>query len=369
MAALIGHQGILRELRALAAAGDPPHALLFVGPDGSGRTALALEYARLLNCERLHPPATAGASLFGDDALSELRTAPSTDAEPCGECRPCRLIAEGAHPDIITLGPGDTLCRPRDGESHPKHPDSRDIRICQVRGLIDLVAKYPFEAQYRMVIIDPADRLYREGQAAHTILKTLEEPPGHSVFCLVTAAPEGLLETIRSRCRRIDVHPVPRAEIEAGLIERGVEPRLAARCAEAARGRPGRAIQFAAEPDLIDARGRLLERCARIAGEGTGERFRYAGTLAEEWRKDRAAVLNEVDVWEAFWEQRLRDGASEGASQDDLRGALDALKAISQAREDLTVNVIPRTAFELMLLSFPRVTLGVRREEEPAAYA
>ena len=369
MTALIGHEAILRELRVLAASEEPPHALLFVGPDGSGRTALALEYALLLNCERLHPPATAGASLFGDDTLSDLRSGSASDADPCGECRPCRLIAEGAHPDIITLGPGDTLCRPRDGESHPKHPDSRDIRICQVRGLIDLVAKYPFEAQYRMVIIDPADRLYREGAAAHTILKTLEEPPGHTAFCLITAAPEALLETIRSRCRRIDVHPVPRAEIEAGLIERGVEPRLAARCAEAARGRPGRAIQFAAEPDLIDQRGRLLERCARIAGESTGERFRYAATLAEEWRKDRAAVLNEIDVWEAFWEQRLRDGASEGANDDDLRAALEAMKAISRVREDLTVNVIPRTAFELMLLSFPRVTLGVRREEEPAAYA
>jgi len=366
---LIGHGAILRELRVLAASEEPPHALLFVGPDGSGRTALALEYARLLNCERLNPPVTAGASLFGDDALASLQTGSRDDAEPCGECRPCRLIGEGAHPDVITLGPGDTLCRPRDGESHPKHPDSRDIRICQVRGLIDLVAKYPFEARYRMVIIDPADRLYREGQAAHTILKTLEEPPGHSIFCLVTAAPEGLLETIRSRCRRIDVSPVPRAEIEAALVARGIEPRLAGQAAEAARGRPGRAIQFAAEPDLMAMRGRLLERCRTIAGEGTPERFRYAGVLAEEWRKDRAAVLNQIDVWESFWEERLRDGASEGASDADLLGALEALRAISAVRENLTVNVIARTAFELMLLSFPRVTLAVRREEEPAAYA
>lgn len=367
MPELIGHGAILRELRVLAASEDPPHALLFAGPDGVGRTALALEYAMLLNCERLHPPMTAGASLFGDDQLSEL--GPGNSGLPCGECRPCRLISEGAHPDVITLGPGDTLCRPRDGESHPKHPDSRDIRICQIRGLIDLVSKYPFEARFRMVVIDPADRLYREGAAAHTILKTLEEPPGHTIFCLVTAAPESLLETIRSRCRRIDVHPVPRGEIEAGLIARGVEPGLAARTAEAARGRPGRAIQFAAQPDLMGDRARLLERCARVAGEGTGDRFRYANDLAERWRKDRAAVLNEIDVWEAFWEERLRDGASEGATPEDLRGALEALRAITRVREDLTVNVIPRTAFELMLLSFPRVTLSISREEEPAAYA
>ena len=368
MPPLIGHGRILRELRALACSDEPPHALLLAGPDGVGRTALAVHYALLLNCERLNPPVTAGASLFGEDEMANLSPARTT-GEPCGECRQCRLIEEGAHPDILTLGPGDMLCRPRDGESHPKHPDSRDIRICQVRGLIDLAARYPFEARYRAVIIDPADRLYRDGVAAHTILKTLEEPPGHTVFCLVTAAPEALLETIVSRCRRIDVVPVPRSEIDAGLVARGIEPGLAQRAAAASHGRPGRAIQFAQQPDLMGDRVRLLERCARIASEGTAERFKYADGLAERWRKDRAPVHVEIDTWEAFWEERLRNGASENASQDDLAAALEALRAITQVREDLLANVIPRTAFELMLLSFPRATLVISPEEEPVAHA
>lgn len=364
MLELIGHAGILRELRALAASDEPPHAILFAGPEGTGRTALAVEYALLLNCERLHPPLTAGASLFGED--SSLLPSPSS-LSPCGECRPCRLIAEGAHPDIIVMGPGDALCRPRDGDSHPKHPDSRDIRICQVRGLIDLASRYPFEARHRMIIIDPADRFARE--AAHTVLKTLEEPPGHTVFCLVTAAPEALLETIISRCRRIDVGPVPKAEIEAGLVARGVEPALAARAAEASGGKPGRAIQFAEQPSLMGDRGRMAERCARIASEGTAERFKYAADLAERWRKDRAAGAVEVDAWEAFWEERLRAGASEGATHATLASFVEALTAIRQAREDLQTNVIPRTAFELMLLTFPRVTLAFSPEEEPVAHA
>lgn len=368
MPRVIGHEAILRELRALAMSEDPPHALLFSGPEGTGRTALAVEYALLLNCERLHPPVTAGASLFGEEELGALRPGSSHPVTPCGECRPCRLIGEGAHPDIITLGPGDTLCRPRDGESHPKHADSRDIRICQVRGLIDLAARFPFEARYRTIIIDPADRLYRDGVAAHTILKTLEEPPGHTVFCLITAAPEALLETIISRCRRIDVRPVAKTEVLAGLLERGIEPALAERCAEQSRGRPGRAIAFAAQPDLMGDRSRMLERCARVAGESVGERFRYANDLAERFRKDRNPVLAEVDAWEAFWEERLRRGA-DGGAETDLARVLEALRAITQVREDLMVNVIPRTAFELMLLSFPRVTLDVSREEEPAAYA
>ena len=116
-------------------------------------------------------------------------------------------------------------------------------------------------------------------------------------------------------------------------------------------------------------RGRLLERCARVASEGLGERFRYANDLAERWRKDRASVLGEIDVWETFWEGRLRNGSSEGADTESLARALESLRAITRVREDLQANVIPRTAFELMLLSFPRVTLSISREEEPAAYA
>ncbi len=353
---LIGHQGILRELRAFALSADPPHAVLLAGPESTGRTALALEYARLLNCEKnpATEPPTAGASLFGDDPVLAPRPL-SPEGLPCGECRPCRLIAEGAHPDVITVAPGDSLCRPRPNESsHDKHPLSRDIRICQVRGIIDLAARYPFEAKYRMVIIDPADRLARE--AAHTMLKTLEEPPGHTVFALITSAPEAIIETVISRCRRISVGAVPRAEIEAGLIVRGIDPPLAAQSAEAARGKPGRAIAFAAQPDLIGDRERLLEACATVAAGRTAERFRYAGQLAEQWRKDRGVLHVTLDIWEAFWEQRLREAASDRESALESVRAIDA---VMQCRADLLANVQSRPAFELMLLTFPRVLRGV----------
>ena len=366
MQPVIGHQGLLRELRSFATSADPPHALLLAGPESTGRTALALAYARLLNCEKntaTEPPA-AGASLFGDDPALVPRLSSLADL-PCGDCRPCRLIGEGVHPDVITVAPGDSLCRPRPNESsHDKHPQSRDIRICQVRGIIDLAARYPFEAKYRMVIIDPADRLARE--AAHTMLKTLEEPPGHTVFALITSAPEAIIETISSRCRRMNVGTVGRGEIEAGLVARGIEPSLAARAAEAARGKPGRAIAFAAQPDLISDRERLLEKCATVAAGRTNERFRYANELAEMWRKDRAVLHGTLDVWETFWESRMRESVS------DLDTALESLRAIEaviQCRADLLTQVQTRPAFELMLLSFPRVALPIAVEEPTTAHA
>ncbi|MEX1102978.1 MAG: DNA polymerase III subunit, partial [Dehalococcoidia bacterium] len=306
MVTVIGHEDIRRELRVLAGSAEPPHALMFVGQDGTGRKLLALEYAQLLNCERAPWNAPAGASLFGDD----LPPATAEDV-PCGACRPCRLIAEGSHPDVVVIGPGDTLCKPRAGEaSHPRHPDSRDIRICQVRGLIELASRYPFEAKYRLVVIDPADRLYRDASPA--FLKTLEEPPGHTVFALLTSAPEAVLETIRSRCRRIDVRPVAREQVQRGLRELEHAPEIAARAAAESRGRPGRAIHFAEHPDEMDDRDRRLDRCARTAAGRLPERFKYAEELAERFRRDKSAAWPDLEAWEAFWEQRLHSLAASG---------------------------------------------------------
>ncbi len=349
---IIGHAAIQRELLQLAQAEEPAHALLFAGAEGTGRRRLALLYAMALNCERGAPP-PAGASLFG-----EALPPPENDTIPCGTCRACHAIAEDRYGDLITVGPGDALCHPRPGESsHPAHPTSRDIRICQVRGMIDLAARYPFEARYRMIIIDPAERLGRE--AANTLLKTLEEPPGHTVFALLSSAPDSIIETILSRCRRIEVRPVARKVIEDGLLARRIAPDLAARAAEESRGKPGRAIQFAARPSLMEDRARLLARCARIAAERTGARFAYAEDLAGRYRRDREATLGELDAWEAFWEERLRFAAAdgEGAREDGIE-SLAALKAVARAREDLQANVLARAALELMLLSFPRVMLS-----------
>lgn len=326
---VIGHGAIRRELRTLAESGDPPHALMFCGQEGSGRRLLALEFAALLNCE----------------AVAAER--------PCGICRACRLIESGSHPDVVQMGPGDTLCKPRPGESgHEPHPESRDIRICQVRGLIETVARYPFEGPDRVVVVEPAERLAHA--AAHTILKTLEEPPPHTVFILITAAPEAILETIRSRCRRIDVGLVARAEVEEGLLARGIDGAIASRAAAESRGRPGRALSFAERPALMDDRGRLLARCAELAAARASDRLAYAGDLAERWRRDRQLVHAELDTWEDFWEGRLRSCAEDAGAAAE---AVSGLRAVAAARSDLEAQVQARLALELMLLRFPVVTL------------
>ncbi|MGI8927589.1 MAG: hypothetical protein ACR2HN_13240, partial [Tepidiformaceae bacterium] len=151
--------------------------------------------------------------------------------------------------------------------------------------------------------------------------------------------------------------------------------------AAASRGRPGRAVAFASQPDLMGDRERMLARCARVAAAGLGERFRYAAELAERFRAERAPVLNELDAWETYWEERLRaaagretsgarDVADDGAAGDGAAaGAVEGLRSVARARADLLANVMPRAAFELMLLGFARVTLAEAPEEAPSRHA
>lgn len=338
MDAIIGHEGTRRALRGIAGMDEPPHALLLAGPARTGRTLLALELACLLNCERA-----------------------TLDERPCGECRACRLIGERAHPDVLHLEPGDAFCR--GGGGHQPHPGSRDIRICQVRGLIESVSRYPFEGRCRVIVIEPAERMGLE--AANTLLKTLEEPPPSTVLALVSAAPDALLETIRSRCRLLPVPLVPDETIAAGLCERGFPDDVAERAAAESRRRPADALAFAEQPDLMADRGRLLERCAEVAAGSAVGRMTYAGDLAERWRRDREPVLAELDCWETFWEARLREDA--GAPGERAREALAALRAVAEARADLEAQVVARLAIELMLLRFPDVTLAAAEGPDPAA--
>ncbi len=369
MEPIIGHGAIVRELAQIAAAEEPPHAVLFVGPEGVGRVRLAIEYGLLLNCQAGDASGPGMMTMLADPAPPGPDSNPA--GRPCGVCRSCRLIGQGSHPDVVQVGPGDTLCRPRNGESsHTAHPQSRDIRICQVRGMVDLASRYPVEAKQRLIIVDPADRMNRD--ASNALLKTLEEPPGHTVFALISSAPEILLETIVSRCRRIDVGPVARTEIEAGLIARGVEPARAAEAATESHGRPGRAIEFAGQPDLMEIRGRLLARCEEITAASLGKRFSYANDLNERWRKDRSAVGVELDAWETYWESRLQD-AARAHEFAYVRSSMASLAAITQARADLQAQVIPRGAFELMMLSFagspPRSTLDRSEGNQTPAHA
>ncbi len=160
-------QGVQLLQRSLAR-GRLGHAYLFTGHQLDGLEALARTLAKTLNCQ--HPVKTNGIP---------------TDC--CDECRNCRKISDDAHADV-----------------HWARPESktRVITIDQTRDLTQQIQLKPTEAGYKIAIISGADRL--NPQAANAFLKTLEEPPPKSILILLSTEPSRILETILSRCLRLN---------------------------------------------------------------------------------------------------------------------------------------------------------------------
>ncbi len=155
---------VREELQKIVASGSIPHAFLFAGPKGTGKTSAARIIAKIVNCENQ-------GKKFG---------------EPCNKCGQCKSISAGNNIDVIEL-------------------DAASNRgIDDIRALRDTIKLSPAMAKKKVYIIDEAHMLTLE--ASNALLKTLEEPPDHVLFVLATTNPEKLIETIRSRTTLIEFH-------------------------------------------------------------------------------------------------------------------------------------------------------------------
>ncbi|MDQ6771570.1 MAG: hypothetical protein M3024_01045 [Candidatus Dormibacteraeota bacterium] len=240
-----GQPAALAAGRAIVDAGSS-HAILLVGPAGTGKTTLALDLAAGLLC-----------------------TAQPAAARPCRACRACRMVESGNHPDLHRIGPEGPGGQIRIGERSSPDPGT-------VRGLISRLALMPVEGGPRVALVEGAHRMNEDAQSA--LLKTLEEPPGGVLLILCADEEERMLPTIRSRCARIRLGPVGGRDIEALLAERGLaDPPEAARLARLSGGRPGLALAYAAAPEAVRSRGEVARQLldlldARRAGRLTAVR-------------------------------------------------------------------------------------------------
>jgi len=263
--------------------GRVAHAYAFIGPAGSGRTTAALAFATALLCAK----------------------------GGCGACRDCRLATARQHPDLHVIAPTPP-------EKNPKGTPL--IRIEAVHDLGRRASLKPAMAARKVFILDDAEMMTPDSPQA--FLKTLEEPPAHTVMVLVLPTPRALPATVLSRCQPVRFEPRPDAAVAAGVA--------------------------AALELLTDVRGagaetmfRRTERIDRGKAEALVDGFwRLGRDLLVARAGAPAALLTAPD--------RVEDITREAGTwtEDEL---LRAIALCRDARDALMRNVAPRLTLEVLL--------------------
>ncbi len=255
---VIDQRRVVETLQRAIASRRVAHAYLFYGPDGAGKRAVALAFARTLQCEQ-----------GSDDA--------------CGACPACNKVSRLIHPDVHVLlphpsdaDPADIAERLQGLSAHPyaaidfvRRPSLKDAAYTSNKQAFYAVGRInaelrqsmsfkPMEGRYKVVVMTDADLMRVE--AANAFLKLLEEPGPQTVFILTTSRPDRLLPTILSRCQRLRFAPLPAERIEAALVERdGMAPGPAAALARMADGSYTRALDLTENETLMADRELVVE--------------------------------------------------------------------------------------------------------------
>jgi len=335
-------QGVQLLQRSLAR-GRLGHAYLFAGDNLEELESLARTLAKTLNCQK--PVKTGGAA---------------TDC--CDECPACRKIDGDIHADVFWVRPESKM---------------RQIRIEQItrrdespsRVVNEIVNLKPTEAEYKIGVIVAADRLTQ--QAANAFLKTLEEPPAKSVLILLSTEPQRILETILSRCLRLNFYGDGKRELNPAETE-WLEKfgGLAASEQKTLLGR------YRLLDVLLQKLGEIRARTEEsLAARSPLEKYdevekdlrekwedELAAAVEAEYRRQRADLLLLVQFWlRDVWLHSVAagrellnfpkiTGAEAVAKKISSRQALENLQTLEQTQRLLHTNVQEALALEVGLL-------------------
>jgi DNA polymerase III subunit delta' len=320
-----------------------PHALLFHGPEGVGKTAFAERFAQSLLCQ-----------------------SPAADGQPCGACDSCGWFAQYSHPDYRRVRPealeedgaaeseeGDTGEGRKAGKS-AKAP-SREIKIDQVRALADFMNISTHRQGMRVILLYPAEAL--NTAAANALLKTLEEPPPDTMFLLVSNSLDRLLPTILSRCRKFALSMPRQEEALAWLAGQGVDD------ADVWLAEQGGAPLAAHAMAQSSVREMMDEFLQMLAKPGTDAALRAAERLQKTPVTDLVAWLQRwlYDVFSLKLSGRIRyypryrKELAVLAGQVRVEAILQTLKRLGERRAVAEHPLAAKLFIEDMLLDYARL--------------
>lgn len=306
--------------------GDIPHAFLFIGPKGTGKTSTARIVAKSINCEK------------------------SKEGQACGKCNNCLEIAKGGNLDVLEI----------DAASNRGIDEIRDLR--------EKIKLAPTNLKYKVYIIDEVHMLTHE--AFNALLKTIEEPPRHAVFILATTEAHKVPATIASRCVQINFHKATDSEIVNSLkrIVTGekldIDDKVLLAIAKASDG----AFRDAAK---------ILERASlsnnKITGEEvnkiigfvetkqindflkglkekkTAELFEMIRELSREGKNMQQFFISILSQMEQLLVDSFKDGKDFSWKRDEL---ILAIKLFSQSFTAAKGAIIPTLPFELAVVEY-----------------
>ena len=290
---VVGQEPITKTLRNALRQGKIRHAYLFTGPRGTGKTTTARLLAKAVNCLA------------------------SEGEKPCNVCSICVAINEGRLLDLIEI----------DAASNRGIDEIRDIR--------EKVGFRPNEGRFKIYVLDEAHMLTEP--AFNALLKTLEEPPPHVIFALVTTDPHKIPATIASRCQRFDFRRIPLQSIMDRL------------------GYVAEQEEIAAEPEALELIARqgtgamrdaisLLDQLTSYGDRVTLDQVQMVlGTVAGEAAAQLAADLSQGDVASGL--DRINRTVGDGADPRQFgREVVEYLRDVLLINQGTGVRLLNATA-------------------------
>jgi DNA polymerase III subunit delta' len=335
---ILGHEWAVDYMQRSIANGRDSHAYLISGPAGIGKALLAHRLAQVLNCD-------------------------VSNHSPCLQCRSCRRIERGNHPDVRLASMETQAAQAKATQSTRQ----KDLKIDTVREWQHDIALKPYEGRRRVFILLDAERLSEE--ASNAMLKTLEEPPLFATLILV-ANSVNLLPTIVSRCQHIRLRLVPRQYIAQVLIEqKAMDDEHARLLAAWSGGRIGWALHMADAPDEMQAHQERLETLLSLQKQPRNAAFLWAEERTKEYRGgEQDMVLEWLELWRSWWHDvllvaagcpeyimhvnRRRDLETE-AQRYALFDVYGFVTRLGETVQQLRENVNPQLAMENVFLHLP----------------